>query len=471
MARVYRYMRLGIFIGLTYLGIGGVFLRAQGVLDNGNNVTGSVAHGQKYTWNFSANKGDDITVSMSEVGTNTAFFPMFQLVGPDGTNYGYAWGDLYANRHVTANSTGTYTIVVSRYDSSDATGHYSLTMVRSPATFVVPTGDQGGSMTDGQSYSGTIFRGDLDPWSFTANKGDDITVSISESGTDSAYFPMIEVVGPDGTNYGYAWGNLSAERHITAGTTGAYTVVVSRSDSSDVTGAYTLTLAKSPGTFVIPTGDQGGALNNGANYAGSILRGDLDEWSFNANTGDDITVSVSEVGTNTSFYPVIQIVGPDGTDFGYSWGDLWASRHITANATGSYTVTVSRYDSSDGTGNYLLTMARSPATFTVASGDDGGSIALGSTHSGTILRGDLDQWSFNAVKGQVIHVTATETGANTSFFPLIEVIGPDGTNYGYAWGDVTATRQITAGSTGVYKVVVSRYDSTDGSGHYSLLVQ
>ena len=441
-----------------------------GVLNNGQNPPGSILRGDLDQWSFSANKGDDITVSASESGTNTAFVPLIQLIGPDGTDYGYSAGDLWAERHITALATGSYKVVVSRNDSADGVGHYLLNMARAPGTFVVPSGDQGGSIADGQSYSGTILRGDLDQWSFTANKDDDIRVSVSEEGGNTAFVPLIHLLGPDGTDYGYSAGDLSAQRHITAVVTGAYTVVVSRNDSADGVGAYFLTFEKSPGTFSVPYGDQGGAMNNGQNYAGSILRGDLDEWRFNANKGDDVTVSVSEAGPNTAFVPLLQVVGPDGTDFGFSAGDLWAQRHITANATGAYTVIVSRNDSADGVGNYLLNMARSPAIFVVPSGDQGGPMNIGQTYAGGVLRGDLDQWSFTAVKGNSITVTARETGTNTSFVPLIQLIGPDGTDYGYSAGDTVVQRSIVAGASGVYKVVVSRNDSADGLGSYSLLV-
>jgi hypothetical protein len=116
-------------------------------------------------------------------------------------------------------------------------------------------------------------------------------------------------------------------------------------------------------------------------------------------------------------------------------------------------------------------MARSPAAFVVPAGDQGGSMNPGQTYVGAILRGDLDQWSFNATKGNIVKVTVAETGTNTDFVPMIQVIGPDGTNYGYSWGDLSALRQITANTTGVYKVVVSRADSFDGTGHYSLVVR
>ncbi len=441
-----------------------------GPINNGQNYSGTILRGDLDQWSFDANKGDDITVSASEVGPNTSFYPEIQIIGPDSTNYGYSWGDLSAIRHFTAGATGSYKVVVSRYDNSDGAGSYQLTLARAPATFVVPGNDEGGPMMDGGNYSGSILRGDLDMYSFTANKYDDITVSVSQAGSNTDFYPELHVIGPDGSDYGYGWGDLTAERHFTALSSGAYTVVVSRYDNGDDVGDYLITLAKAPGTFVVPEGDQGGSINNGQNYRGTISRGDLDQWSFNANKGDDITVSASETGPNTSFYPEIHVIGPDGADYGYGWGDLWAERHFTALSTGPYTVVVSRYDNADGVGNYRLTLARSPAGFVVTKGDDGGFMAHGAQYPGTILRGDLDQWTFNATKGKSITVTASEPGTNTSFYPEIHVIGPDGSDYGYSWGDILAQRTFTALTSGTYKVVVSRYDNADGIGHYLLSV-
>jgi len=73
-----------------------------------------------------------------------------------------------------------------------------------------------------------------------------------------------------------------------------------------------MTLAQSPLAFIVPAGDEGGPIANGANVTGSILRGDLDQWSFNATTGDAISVSASEVGEDTPFQPFIRVYGPDG---------------------------------------------------------------------------------------------------------------------------------------------------------------
>ena len=48
-----------------------------------------------------------------------------------------------------------------------ATGSYLLTLVKR-GPFVVPSNDEGGPMTNGVVYRGTITRADLDPWAFMA---------------------------------------------------------------------------------------------------------------------------------------------------------------------------------------------------------------------------------------------------------------------------------------------------------------
>src|SRR6202011_5455683 len=121
------------------------------------------------------------------------------------------------------------------------------------------------------------------------------------------------------------------------------------------TGQYQLTLAQAPGAFSVPAGDDGGTMTNGGNYTGSILRGDLDQWSFQANAGDAISVSISEVGANTPFHPWIRVHAPDGRIMAAvngEEGDLWAEADFSAPLSGTYTVLVARFDIADGTGQY-----------------------------------------------------------------------------------------------------------------------
>src|SRR4029077_6878867 len=93
---------------------------------------------------------------------------------------------------------------------------------------------------------------------------------------------------------------------VTAPTTGTYTVIVGTNDGygrNNDTGSYLLTLAKGPGTCATSTGDEGGALPNGATQASTIYLGDLDQWSFTATQGDYIALSMGEVAPVSAGLP------------------------------------------------------------------------------------------------------------------------------------------------------------------------
>src|SRR5207249_3874972 len=170
------------------------------------------------------------------------------------------------------------------------TGTYQLTLAKSPGAFVVPSGDDGGPMSNGANYSGTIPLGDLDQWSFQANAGDAISVAIGELTDNNNFTPWIRLRSPDGSQLGSSFGGLAAYINVgSAPLTGTYTVLVATGDAGGTgTGTYRLTLAKTPGVFVVPSGDEGGPLKAGSNNNGAIHLGDLDQWTFRANAGEAI---------------------------------------------------------------------------------------------------------------------------------------------------------------------------------------
>ncbi|MGH9370674.1 MAG: FG-GAP repeat domain-containing protein, partial [Vicinamibacterales bacterium] len=195
----------------------------------------------------------------------------------------------------------------------------------------------------------------------TAARNDAIVLSIGEvldSEIDPGFWPWIRLYGPNGALLGSNWGNWAVYLTATAPLTGTYTVVVGTADSAnDATGDYLFTLAKIPGTFVVPTGDQGGAMTNGASHPGTIHLGDLDQWTFYAAQGAALVVSIGEVATqpDPGFWPWIRIFGPTGVLVRSTWGDVAAQASFAAPLTGTYTVVVGTADSAnDATGRYLL---------------------------------------------------------------------------------------------------------------------
>src|SRR6266571_7382195 len=147
-------------------------------------------------------------------------------------------------------------------------------------------------------------------WSFTATQGQVITLSMSEVAPVTAGFqPWIRLLSPTGVLLGNSIGASAAQVVVTAPTTGTYTVIVGTNDGfgrNNDAGSYLLTLAKGPGAFETSTGDEGGDLTNGANHAGTIYLGDLDQWSFTATQGDYIALSMGEVApVSAGFRPWI----------------------------------------------------------------------------------------------------------------------------------------------------------------------
>jgi Viral BACON domain len=250
---------------------GAAFAQALG---NGANASGVIATaGQVDSWTFAATTGDAIALSMAEVGADSAFVPWIRLLRPDGTIVGNASSGLVAQINVTANQTGTYTVLAASNDAgNDDLGSYVLTLAKTPGAFVVPAGDQGGPMTVGITHTGSIVRGDLDQWTFLASAGDAVTVSIARVSPDTAFVPWIRLRKPDGAEEAFADGGLTAQIGVTLPVSGLYTVLVGSNDEgNDGAGDYTLRVTGASGTALpVMTLDKVklrfGAVNTGGNF-------------------------------------------------------------------------------------------------------------------------------------------------------------------------------------------------------------
>jgi hypothetical protein len=330
----------------------------------------------------------------------------------------------------------------------------------------------GGTIGNGDNVTGSIVTGQVDVWTFTANQGDSVWVTASEANVPStAFVPRIDVIAPDGsTDVAANFNALFARVTFRASQTGTYTIKVQQQTVTNVVGNYVLTLAKAPGAFVVPAGDDGGPIDNGANVTGSLFRGDEDVWSFAANQGDSIWVSASQVGTNSAFVPRIDVYGPDGVDEAANFNDLFARVTFRAPSSGTYTIVVQQQTVTDLAGlTYVLRLAKAPGAFVVPAGDEGGTIVANATVPGSIARGDMDLWSFSATQGNQIEVSASETNSpNTAFVPRIDVYGPDGVDEAANFNDLFARVAFKAPQSGTYTIVVQQQTVTDIVGTYAL---
>src|SRR3989442_1644886 len=340
---------------------------------------------------------------------------------------------------MTAPTTGTYPVIVGTNDGfgrNEDTGSYLLTLAKGPGVFFFNDTATTEIYTLSLHDALPIYLGDLDQWSFTATQGDYIALSMGEVAPVSAGFrPWIRLVSPTGVLLATSSAGASAVQVATnAPTTGTYTVIVGTNDGfgrNKDTGSDLLTLAKGPGVFATSSGDEGGALTNGATHAGTIYLGDLDQWSFTATQGDYIALSMGEVApVSAGFQPWIRLVSPTGVLLGNGIGASAVQIAVTAPTTGTYTVIVGTNDGfgrNEDTGSYLLTLAKGTGAFPTSSRHERGDLANRPTHAGTIYLGDLDQWSFTATQGDYIALSMGEVAPTSAgFIPCIRLGSPTG---------------------------------------------
>ena len=209
-------------------------------------------------------------------------------------------------------------------------------------------------MTNGGNYDGTITLGDLDMFTFTANKGDSINLRL---GTTN-FVGLLQLYGPNGALLDAVGGYPVKDDLIadTATNSGTFTVLVSDGYGGG-TGTYELHLAQIPEAFIVPAGDEGGAMTNGGNYTGTNTLGDLDMFPSRP---AQVTALICELGT-TNFVGKLQLYGPNGALLDAVGGypvtdDLIA---YTATNCGTFTVLVSD-GYGGGSGTYDCIWLRCP---------------------------------------------------------------------------------------------------------------
>src|SRR5438034_680764 len=343
-----------------------------GPLTNGATQAGTIYLGDLDQWSFTATQGDYIALSMGEVAPVSAGFrPWIRLVSPTGVLLATSSAGASAVQVATnAPTTGTYTVIVGTNDGfgrNEDTGGYLLTLAKGPGAFATSSGDGKSTLMNSTNNASSYYVCDLEQRSFTATQGDYIALSMGEVAPLSAGFrPWIRLVSPTGVLPATGIYTLSLHDALPISpTTGTYTVIVGTNDGfgrNEDTGGYLLTLAKGPGAFATSSGDEGGALTNGATQAGTIYLGDLDQWSFTATQGDYIALSMGEVApVSGGFQPWIRLVSPTGALLATSIGASAVQIAATAPATGTYTVIVGTNDGfgrNNDTGSYQLTLTR-----------------------------------------------------------------------------------------------------------------
>lgn len=334
-----------------------------------------------------------------------------------------------------------------------------------------------GPLTSGATHAGRLAQaGQIDTWTFAANQGDYVAVSVGKGAASGDFAPWVRLVGPGNVELTGNAGSEVAQVARTIPATGQYSVTVASGDTRRIgTGDYRLSFVKAPGESTVSPGDEGGVLTNGGASTGRITLGDVDVWTFPASQGDYVILSLAEGAPATvtsEFAPWLRVIDPSGDLLTNGASPAVQQYNAPARTTGTYTVIVASGDGGrNGVGDYRLTLVRAPGATTVPAGDEGGALTNGVTHAGRVTMGDLDVWTFTATQGDYLALSLAQGDPATvsaAFSPWLRVIGPTGALLENDAGRVAQVDR-TAPLTGTYHVVVGTADAgRDATGDYRL---
>src|SRR5947208_996747 len=152
------------------------------------------------------------------------------------------------------------------------------------------------------------------------------------------------------------------------------------------------------------------------------------------------------------FQPWMRLVSPTGVLLGTSIGASAVQIAATAPATGTYTVVLGTNAVSGRNqipGTDLLTLAKDPGALAASACDEGGAVAHGAVHAGTIYLGVFDEWASTATHALSLHdalpILAPVSGG---FQPWIRLVSPTGALLATSIGASAVQIAATAPATG-----------------------
>ncbi len=268
-------------------------------------------------------------------------------------------------------------------------------------------GAQAATLASGAEHSGSICPGDVDEFLFQGSGSVDAVLTVDGG--------RLALQLKD--DAGAVLSSGAAALSIDGLAQGTYRLVV-RGLDDDVEADYLLKLTVAPDVACVEldaedNDSSGSALDipsSGALRSGSICDGDVDFWTFDADVGDDVTVSVTP-GDGSGVVSIDVLDGNTILASGAAGSDA-----VVDNAPGAALFV--RVQASDGDVGYSLrvTTAAAPPQCIQQDAEPNDTEAQArpltpdTTQSGQICAADIDQWRFTA--NALDDATVTLTGSN-----------------------------------------------------------
>lgn len=317
----------------------------EGSLSYGETVEDQVTTLSGDQWTFQAESGDIISI---ELNGGTLEDSYLELFGPDGdllTHDDDSGPDLDSLiSGFVLPETGEYTIVARGF--GEETGAYALSLESG-----VQDIESEGFLSYGDQIENVVSNSIGDEWYFTGDADDIVSVELTGSTLDDTY---LELYGPDGRRLAYDDDGGPDLNSLINGFTlpesGTYTVVARGYGGN--TGTYTLHLREGFGQVI--EGFEG-PLSYGIVVSGRASDEDGEEWTFNGQAGDSVTIAMNGI---TLGDPYLLLFGPDGAveasddDSGPGLNSIISD--FTLPSSGRYTIVARGFGARTGTYNLAL---------------------------------------------------------------------------------------------------------------------
>lgn len=476
---------------------------AENTIAYDSSVTGTITNAQyEVDYTFEGTAGDIVTIEMN--ATSGDLDTYLVLLGPDqrilqiNDDANPSTGSFdSALIGYTLPSTGTYTVVATRFDGSNGstTGDFELILSSGslPTNTTTPTiSDASGAISYGETVIGTIDNTTFEVvYTFEGTQGDRVSIELTAATGDLDTF--LGLVGPTGEliisndDIDLLAGNTnSAITDYPLPQTGTYSILATRfeGEAGLTSGDFTLSLTSGSSTTTQPPVVSGNALNYGDSVTGTIDGATFEHsYTFEGTAGEAVTIELSATSGDLDSY--LGLIGPDGNLLTEN-DDIDLASGITNSAitnytlpeTGTYTIIATRFDSENGltSGDFTLTLSQGEATTTQPPVVSGNALSYGNSVTGVIDSSTFEhQYTFEGNAGEA--VTIELSALNGDLDTYLSLFGPNGDllaendDINLASGITnSAITNFTLPETGTYTILATRYDGETGesAGEFTL---
>ncbi len=459
-----------------------------GLISYGQTVNGQITHfDYSDAWTFQGSAGDVVTISMQ--ATSGGLDSYLRLSDPQGVNL-ITDDDSGGNLNsliggYTLPTTGTYTILATRFGEAtgSSSGSYTLTLSMG-AISVTPSGPitGGGPLNYGDIVVGEITPYDpADAWTFRGQQGDLVTISMRATGGNlDSYLRLSDSQGLEVAANDDCCGSYDSQIALySLPASGTYTITATRYGQATGNSSGTYELELTLETIGGPD-QQGTEIAYGETVEGRINDADpSDTWLFEGEAGDVVTIAMR--ATNGNLDPLLYLYNPQGSqlaandDSGRSLDAAIVSFRLPSS--GTHTILATRFGGPGGysSGSYELTLSTGQDEGS-GQGTGGGEIAYGETASGQIADADpSDAWTFAGQAGDVVTITMQATSGDLdAYLTLYDPQGRELTTNNDCCGSFDAQIQsYRLPTTGTYTIAATRFQGPDGEtvGSYQLALE